>query len=95
MCLGYRILYDNGNILMEHKTYKRNHRRLVSVLLICLLAVGSIKLIGWDIVKDFLLPGDPEVTESAFFSMVESIRTGESVKDAITAFCTEIIAHAK
>lgn len=44
---------------------------------------------------DFLIPGDKEVTTAAFESMVEDVRAGESVKDAVAAFCLEILDSAQ
>lgn len=90
--MGYRILYDNGEILLEHKTSKRNHGIWISALFICLLLFGVIKLFGWEEMKNILLPGS---TEAAISGLVARIRTGESVKNAITAFCNEIIGYAK
>ena len=44
---------------------------------------------------DFMIPGDREVTKTAFQAMVEDVREGYSMKDAIAAFCGEIIAGAE
>ncbi len=93
--MGYRILYDNERMQINRDNSKHFGSRIISVMLICLLVLGSLKLIGWDKVKHYMLPGDPAVTETAFNSMIESIRAGESVKDAVTAFCVEIIDNAK
>ena len=93
--MGYRILYDNERMQINCDNSKHFGNRIISVMLICLLLLGSLKLIGWDILKHYLLPGDPDITETAFNSMIENIRTGESVKDAVTAFCVEIIENAK
>lgn len=41
----------------------------------------------------YLLPGNPDVTISAFSTMVESVGEGDSVKDAVVAFCQEIILN--
>ena len=43
---------------------------------------------------NWLLPGDPAVTEAALREMVERLSDGEAFSDAITAFCKEIIAGA-
>ena len=42
----------------------------------------------------YLLPGDPAVTAAALENMAADLKAGQSVRDAITAFCAEIIAHA-
>lgn len=41
----------------------------------------------------YLLPGDPDVTISAFSAMVERVGDGAPVKDAVMAFCEEIIMN--
>ena len=43
---------------------------------------------------DWLLPGDPAVTEAALTEMIEKLSEGEAFSDAVTAFCKEIIAGA-
>jgi hypothetical protein len=45
-------------------------------------------------VQEVLLPGDPAVTAAALENMTEGLRSGESLLDAVTAFCREIIANA-
>lgn len=37
----------------------------------------------------------PEIPESALENMAQSVRSGESIKDAVTAFCREIIENGK
>ena len=93
--MGYRISYDNERMQIEQESGRHTYSRLISVLVVCLLVLGSLKLIGWDSLKNYVLPGDPELTEAAFTDMVESIRAGESVTDAVTAFCVEIIENAR
>jgi hypothetical protein len=44
---------------------------------------------------DFLIPGNKEVTKDAFQTMVEGVQEGNSVKDAVVAFCEEILAGAE
>jgi hypothetical protein len=43
---------------------------------------------------NWLLPGDPAVTEAALRKMIENLSQGEAFGDAVTAFCKEIIAGA-
>ena len=43
---------------------------------------------------NWLLPGDPEVTEAALSIMIERLSEGEAFGEAVTAFCKEIIAGA-
>lgn len=41
----------------------------------------------------YLIPGNPEVTISAFSTMVEQVDEGAPIKDAFFTFCQEIIAN--
>jgi hypothetical protein len=42
--------------------------------------------------RDLLLPGDEEITASALEGMVSDLRAGEPVREAVEAFCREILA---
>lgn len=44
--------------------------------------------------KEWLLPGDARVTEVALNTLVEDLKDGDSLDDAITAFCQEILKNA-
>lgn len=50
---------------------------------------------GSDKVREFLLPGDAEATGRAVTVLVEDLRAGEPVGDAVKAFCGEILTHAE
>lgn len=95
--MGYRIQYNPE----ENKRYPtkliaavRQHWQR-GIVIIVVLALGLAGLYNGQIIKTWLLPGDPEVTESAVASMVETIRAGEPVRDAVTAFCLEIMKNAQ
>ena len=55
-------------------------------------AVLWMRLYG---VPDFLIPGDPEVTKTAASVMVDEIKNGATVGNAITAFCKTILDGAE
>lgn len=44
---------------------------------------------------NWLLPGDPAVTEAALREMIEDLSQGEAFGEAVTAFCKEIIVGAR
>lgn len=48
---------------------------------------------GKAVLLDLILPGDGAVTAGALQGLVSDLRAGESVGDAVTVFCREIIAH--
>ena len=86
--MGYRIAYSTET---SHKFPEKVRRKkpllwaATGVLLVGLLAGG------WKL----LLPGNPEVTHTALAHLAEDIREGESLGQAVTAFCQEIIDNAK
>ena len=54
---------------------------------------GRVLLQNW--VQEFLLPGDPAVTAAALENMVDNIKDGNSIAEAVTAFCREIVENAE
>lgn len=95
--MGYRIQYNPE----ENKKYPSKltsdvrQRWLIGIAIAVMLTLGLAGLNKGQTLKTWLLPGDPEVTEAALSSMVENIRSGESVEDAVTAFCLEIMENAQ
>ncbi len=93
--MGYRIEYDKLGKLPQPA---RKHRKGVfAVILVLLLVCGAIavKSAGLDWVKEFLIPGDPEITAAALDTLVEDLRSGEGLAEAVRAFCQEIIDNAQ
>lgn len=92
--MGYRILYGK-EMLKEHidSPVPRLKRKnlLIWFMIACLLLIFVISgsEAGWR----GLLPGNPDVTERAVCTFVSDLSEGESFKDAITAFCMEIIEN--
>ncbi len=94
--MAYSIQYGAGEIRKEEikPAGFPYSRQLLTGAAIFLLLMGIFSFIGVDNIKTFLLPGDPAVTEAAFVGMVEDIRAGERLSDAVTAFCQEIMDGA-
>lgn len=72
-------------IIYGRKKYsltKRSKTMIIS-LIICTLLLGIGYLFR------------PEIPETALENMAQSVRSGESIKDAVTAFCREIIENGK
>ena len=56
------------------------------------LVAGAYWPQGSELLRSVLLPGDPSAAETAFSRMVEDLRMGESLTDAVTAFCRTVVA---
>ena len=95
--MGYIITYghSNGKSYRFKRVRSITWRGFAAALLVVLLALLVLNPQIRGQVKNFLLPGDAEVTEAALIEMVSSIKEGEPVGDAVTAFCREIIDGAK
>lgn len=95
--MAYRI--DYGSEGVQRKTLRRKLSMPVmkAAFFVLALVAGAvtIKVVGLTWVRDVLLPGDPEVTATALENMTDGLRSGESLLDAVTAFCREIIANAQ
>lgn len=95
--MGYRVEYKSFG--EEKKRPKpRKYKQAVMAAALVLALTGSaltVKATGLSWVQKYLLPGDPEVTAAALEQMVDDLRSGRGIGEAVTAFCREIIENAK
>lgn len=94
--MGYTIRYgvDSSAEAAWKRKAGRKHRRFwgfaaILTAFVILTFLGFAGKLEW-----LLIPGDPEITKAAFSQFTENLRGGESVKDAMVAFCREIIDGA-
>ncbi len=73
------------------KKYRRKPSKKVFILLVTCVSAYIFVHNGW--IK-FLLPGNPDVTISAFSALVEQVGEGDSIKQAVLTFCEEIITNS-
>ena len=95
--MGYRICYDWGEA-PETRTGKGRSRlpaMIAGFFLIFLLLTGLFWPRGTAKLRKLILPGDEAVTGQALTVLVEDLRAGEPVGDAVRAFCGEILTHAQ
>ncbi len=64
-------------------------KKIVFLLAFCIVSYLLIQSKAYR----YLLPGDPDVTISAFSAMVERVGEGAPVKDAVRSFCEDIIMN--
>lgn len=87
--MSYQIQYESEkNRQYPIKTNRLSVKRIVitatiAVLVICLLSSPSF--------KRFIIPGDPKITGAAFSRMIDDLQNGDTVGEAITTFCREIV----
>ena len=60
-----------------------------------IVAIAAALWIHFYGVPDFLIPGDPEITNAAATAMMGEIKNGAALGDAVTSFCKMILDGAK
>ena len=92
--MAYHIRYGKTTVKERIACLRSSENfKLYNWIFVGILTV-AISLLGRFGALDFLIPGDREITKAAFQTMVEDVREGEHVSDALTAFCEEILAGA-
>lgn len=94
--MGYRIEYGSQGELRKPLKSKRSYSAIAATICVLALVAGAItvKHTGLTWVQEVLLPGDPAVTAAALENMVDNIKEGDSIADAVTTFCKEIVENA-
>ena len=94
--MSYKIQYK-PNVKMEKgiRYFLKKHRQSVIYaigIVICLLIF--VRLDITEFIGDFLIPGDADITKAALSDLGSDLKDGVGIKDALTAFCLEIIENA-
>lgn len=92
--MPYSVIYTSKGIAK----YKSRSRKTMIKRLLVIASVGFICiLLCFATARNWLLhiffPGDHGVTKEAATQMITDIKEGQSVGDAVTAFCQEILKH--
>lgn len=94
--MGYNIRY--GQILEKRAINEHEGQRRYRLGLNCAFGLIAfmlfVYLCNMESVRSFFLPGDGSVTDTAISYFIEDMQEGASFRDAITAFCLEIIGNA-
>lgn len=90
--MGYRIMYSPED---DHKYPAcrpgRKNKWVLPTLLAAVIFVtmATPSMRNW--LERWLIPGDPQVTKGAFSMMIDEIRSGEPLGEAVSTFCREIL----
>ncbi len=94
--MAYTVQYTAvGNKKYPMKIKKASKLRTAAVvacflLLLTVLNIGTVR----EQIARFLLPGNPEVTQVGFSQLVEDVKRGEPVADALAEFCVFVVENA-
>ena len=96
MSMGYKIEYGNRGRMRFCKPARKPLPKWC-VAAGCLALVLAAAAFGWqsEQVMEFLLPGDAAVTAAALQPLLSELRSGEGLREAVTAFCTEILENSQ
>ena len=91
--MSYQIVYGGAPAVEYRISRGRRYIRIMTALAMMLfaLAVGRFWPQGKAMLQEFLLPGEPTVTEQAFSGLVSDLGRGIKLEDAMAAFCQQII----
>lgn len=91
MALRYRIVYSANSQLCKSKKRHTKTKYVISGLLAVFITI--ILAISPYRAKfiHFILPGDPVVTTNALQKLSETLGRGESLSNALDAFCETIM----
>ena len=92
--MGYTVYY--GGERPKHERGKDSYLHICAILLIiCVIAIGILIPQQSQMFLQTLFPWFNSDTRTAFAGFTEDLKEGESVSNALKAFCVEIIQHAK
>ena len=94
--MGYRVDYQPVRKLrnMENRTNGKTALTAAFLMLFFLL-VFSCWPRGAELVKEMIIPGEPEVTLGAVEQLAARLQGGEPLAAALEAFCCEIMVGAQ
>ena len=90
--MSYHIQYEKDKT--EKYPIHQKQKLHKSIWAVILIIVLIITIFSFPSFREILIPGDPSLTKSAFSQMLDSLRSGEPLGEAVTTFCREIIVNA-
>ena len=90
----YKINYSPETSKRFPAKKRRNlNFKFVVLGIVFTFLISSVFLFRTEI-ADFLIPGNSNVTKSAFSEFLNHVKDGESISDAALTFCREIVENA-
>lgn len=86
--MAYKIRYTDTSVIKNTKVNFNLPIKWVAGILVLLFLCGLLRL---ESVQNLFIPGDPAVTRSAFSTFTRELQEGEKLRDAVAAFCLQII----
>lgn len=90
--MAYQMRYEEQHGIRVPSVKKKSFS-IKRLILICVITACVIALMIPS-VRDYLIPGDAQVTKAAAGHMVKQIQKGEGVVEAFAEFCQQIIQNS-
>lgn len=90
--MSYKIEYTSAQCVK--RPLRRKKRGLIIGIVAALFSVSLLHPKVRLGLQDAILPGDDAVTASALGSLVTDLKEGETVTDAVSAFCMTVITES-
>ncbi len=87
--MGYHLTYELQTVKFVKSRAKREWHRYL--LVIAVLVIGTVVLHFSTAILETVLMGQGNMAKEAAEQMVESIRGGASLSEAVQAFCLELV----
>lgn len=94
--MSYKVLYKpTGKLEVKTQLWRKKYSKgvLCALVAVIMLAIASYSNI-YDSIRNFIIPGDDDVTQAAFAEFGNSLKEGVGIGEALTTFCQEIIDNA-
>ena len=93
--MGYRIEYGSKGEQAVQNTNRWGRIRLLTAgfLLVLILLTKLFWPEGSGLLRDVLLPGEADVTQTAFSRMVTQLQEGEPFGQVVAGFCEYVVEH--
>ena len=90
--MAYRVVYGPmPKAAPKGRSLPRVRVLTAAWLLVFSLGVRQLWPEGREVLRQLLLPGEQTAAQTAFDGMLEELRAGETLGEAVTAFCRQIV----
>lgn len=89
--VAYRIVYEPVKSRTEQGRSVRRPVLTALCFALFLILVNNCWPQGNALLRELLIPGEPEVTLEALEVLADSIRTGDPLAEAVGAFCAAVM----
>ena len=89
--MSYTVEYNPELRKTYPLKYRKRQKSPIKFLLYTLSVFVCLYILKITGILRYIIPGEPSVTAGAFSAMVEQVRMGQAVSDAIITFLKEVI----